>query len=123
MGRPPLFDKPMTGAERVRRSREMRRAGVKPEGLAALPKKEQAKLVGISERHWYTVGAYQRYRAFEWDGDILDGKYGRCGMSFIADVCKHGSPKAQRLIHDEILKNGAAAGRKLWQRAKGARRG
>src|SRR5262252_178653 len=95
MGRPPIHDRAMTAAERMRRYRARKREVVrKPrninEALARMTKAQQAQYVGKSVRSWYYIGQYLRCRAFEWDGDILDGKHGRIAMAFIAHVCAHG---------------------------------
>ncbi len=109
----------MTAAERMRRHRAKKREASSEQAMpghaTALTHKQQARVMGCSERHWYTIQAYVRHQAFEWDGDILDGKYGRCGMSFIAEVCRLGGPEAQRFIHDLIKEKGAAQGRKWWR--------
>lgn len=105
----------MTAAERMRRYRAKRR---NPEVPAKPSRKGVARNLGLSERHLYTIIQYERYKAFDWDGDILDGKHGRCGISFIADVCRHTDAEGQRIIHDRIKRKGAAAGRRLWRLVK-----
>jgi hypothetical protein len=116
----------MTAAERMRRYRAKRREpkAAPPDTLdgylAGKTRKEQARYVGRSERYWYYLGAYQRHQAFEWDGDILNGKYGRCGMSFIAEVCKLADAEGQRIIHDYIKERGAPYARQIWRLFKRA---
>lgn len=124
MGRPPIGEKAMTATERVRLHRERKRTPqtVPDDPLARAfhgkSNKLLARYLGCSERHYYTIQQYNRFKAFDWDSDILEGKYGRCGMSFIADVCKHSNAEAQRLIHDDIKEEGAAYARQLWKTIK-----
>ena len=106
----------MTPAERMRRHRARKREGAP----APTTRKQIARAVGKSERWVSLLGVYARRRAFEWDADILDGKHGRCGMSFIADVCRYAAPDFQRVIHDDIKANGAASGRRHWRAVKKA---
>jgi hypothetical protein len=106
-----IFKQPMTGAERVRRHRARRRAGIKPG-----THKEAARLMGISGRTYRYISAFERYAAFQWNRDIIEGKHGRVGFAFLAMVCAYGSAAQQRLVHDTIIRNGAAAGRAVWRR-------
>jgi hypothetical protein len=120
MGRPPLGDRAMTAAERMRRHRARKKQTLpepEPEPDFGLSK-DMARSIGYSVRTWYTIKQYERHAAFRWDNDIFGGKYGRCGWSFIADVCKHGDAGTQRLIHDMIKQDGAAHARAVWKLTK-----
>jgi hypothetical protein len=33
--------------------------------------------MGVSERMYHYMSAFNRYAAFQWSNDIIDGKYGR----------------------------------------------
>ena len=118
MGRPPIFDRPMTPTERTRRYRTRKRAGATDRPQMTV--KQLAAYVGRSERWLAYQAAYQRDRAFPWDAAVIDGKHGRVGMTFIAEVCRLGTEAAQRQVHDAIKAEGAAAGRALWWRMKAA---
>jgi hypothetical protein len=122
MSRPPTFDKAMTAAERMRRyrarKREPRTAGI---AGAIRTQKDFARFIGKSPRYVAYLYAWQRYSLIEWEGDVIDGKYGRVGFAFLADVCRFGDVDAQRTIHDAISTHGAAYGRSLWRRAKASR--
>jgi hypothetical protein len=60
--------------------------------------------------YWYDTLAFGRFSDIEWDGGILDGKYGCIGRAFLAEVCGYGDAEAQQAIHDEIKRGGANAG-------------
>src|SRR6516165_11406765 len=106
-----IFKQPMTGAERVRRHRARRRDGIK-----AGTRKEIARLMGVSERTYRHISAFESYAAFQWNRNIIGGKHGRVGFEFLAIVCAYGSAAQQRLVHDAIIRKGAAAGRAAWRR-------
>jgi hypothetical protein len=120
VGRPTVYERPMTAAERMRRHRKLKHgpATATPARETRAQRLKTLNALGLSTRQFYVYRQYDMYRAFEWDANILDRKYGRCGMSFIADVCKHAQPEAQRHIHDAIIERGAAFGRLLWRLAK-----
>ena len=63
----------------------------------------------------YYLGVYGRERLIDWDDDVVNGKYGKIGMEFLAEVCRYGSAEVQQYVHDRIKASGAAAGRALWQ--------
>jgi hypothetical protein len=108
----PIFNRPMTAAERMRRYRARQRDG----SPARITRRECAKIMGVSERIYYAIDQFQRYAAFRWHPDIIAGKHGRLGWHFLAIVCSHGSAAQQRLIHDTIRRDGATAGRATWRK-------
>jgi hypothetical protein len=125
MARPLIYSQPMTSAERMRRHRagKKRVASLLASGewsaadarLVNMPVREYVRAVlRSSERHYYHLMAFQRYKLIKWD-DILNGKYGRVGFEFLAEVCEYGDASAQRAVRNRIKKAGAAAGRALWQ--------
>jgi hypothetical protein len=110
----------MTAAERMRDYRARKRNPRPPpkdinECLARSTRKEQARYVGKSVRSWYYVKEFCRYSEIEWEGDVLNGKYGRIGIAFLAWVCRYGDATVQQMVHDRIKEAGAAAGRALWR--------
>jgi hypothetical protein len=111
MPRPTIFDRPMTGAERVYRHRGRRRLALE----RPKTRKERARIIGVSERTFYNIQRFDDFAAFQWNRDILDGGYGRVGLRFLAIVCAYGSSAQQRLIHDTIVREGASAGRAAWR--------
>ena len=122
MARPTIYDTPMTPAERMRRYRDRKRnppprAETHAEALrqALTTKRKLADYVNRSERWVYYLGVYGRERLIDWDGDVVNGRYGKIGMEFLAEVCRYGDAEAQQKVHDRIKASGAAAGRALWQ--------
>lgn len=120
MARPRIFDDhALTPAERMRHYRA-RKKQVRPktanrnEVLASMTKAQQAKYIGKSVRSWYYVSVFIRDSEIEWDDDVVDGKHGKIGIAFLAEVCKYGTRESQQLIHDRIKTAGAKAGRALW---------
>jgi MarR-like DNA-binding transcriptional regulator SgrR of sgrS sRNA len=108
----------MTSAERMRLYRARKRAPpplTEAESKLAVPMRRFASLLHCSERHCYHLAAFQRHSAIKWSDDILNGKHGRVGAEFLAEVCEHGDAAAQKAIRDKIEEAGAAAGRALWQ--------
>src|SRR5260221_11805108 len=104
MARPTVYDRPMTSAERMRRHREAKRyiSKISPAERAfyLVPKRVFCKHLHMSERQLYYIGAFQRDSVIEWPHDLLNGKYGRIGFSFLAGVCRYGNTKAQTLGRD-----------------------
>jgi hypothetical protein len=43
-----------------------------------------------SERHYYHLNVFRNHELIKWDTDILNGKYGRVGTEFLAEVCQYG---------------------------------
>jgi|SRR6516162_6052351 hypothetical protein len=119
--RPTIFDRPMTSAERVRRHRAIKRenGGVIPKRVT---RKERAKIAGTSLRTFYAIQRLDRDAAIRWPPDILNGRYGRVGLQFLADVSGYGSIAEQRKVRDTIRRKGAAAGRALWRQIRKERR-
>ena len=73
-------------------------------------------IIGRSVRYWYDTLAVGRFSEIEWDGGILDGKYGRIGRAFLAKICRYVGAEAQQAVHDEIERGGANAGLAVWVR-------
>ena len=132
MVRPTIFDRPMTAAERARRHRASKQTGERPPPTVA----QLAQEHGISERVFYYGKSFLRHSLIDWDLvpdrykvsvgkvdwdrlraflDYLDGRYGKIGVVFFAEVCRHGDAKAQRMVRDRIKRDGIAAGRELWR--------
>ena len=121
MGRPAIYHVAMTPAERMRRSRARKREPEpKREGLAAVirTRADFAHYGNISDRQAAYLHAFRRDQLIEWDGAVLDGKHGKVGLAFLAEVCRLGDATVQQAIHDDIKKHGAAHGRTLWRMIK-----
>jgi hypothetical protein len=120
MARPTINDSSMTPAERMRRHRERKRIrGPEPntinDVLRLMTRQQQAKYIRRSVRYWHYVVAFRRCTLIDWDGEVLNGKHGRIGIAFVAEVCRYGNADAQQAVHDRIKEAGAAAGRALWR--------
>jgi hypothetical protein len=74
--------------------------------------------MGWSERTFYNIQRFDRFAAFQWNDDILNGRYGRIGFRFLAIVRAYGTAAQQRMIHDTIIRESAAAGRAAWRRLR-----
>jgi hypothetical protein len=60
---------------------------------------------------------FLRHRKIKWNEGILNRKFGRSGIAFLADVCKHSNAAGQQAVRDCILQHrSAAAGRALWRK-------
>jgi hypothetical protein len=110
----------MTPAERMRHYRQRKKkARPKPssrnEVLAAMTIKQRAALVGVSVRYWHYMKTFGENTLIKWDGDVMNGKYGKVGMAFLAEVCTNAPQDVQQAINDCIKARGAAAGRALWR--------
>lgn len=101
----------MTPAARMRRHR----GGIpKP----AMSRKALATFANKLIRYLDYLGAFQRERLIEWDDDVINGKHGKIGMAFLAEVCRLGDASAQQQVHAAIRERGAAYGRELWRALK-----
>ncbi len=95
MARTPIFDRPMTAAERQRRSRQAKREGVQLRGGPGDPKRLTAMLGGSPQ--FYRDMAYIRQHGVpEWD-QLMDNGKGRLviGASTQRQMVKHLSPQDQ----------------------------
>ncbi len=95
MARVPIFDRPMTAAERQRRSRQAKREGVQLRGGPGDPKRLTAMLGGSPQ--FYRDLAYVREHGVpEWK-QLLDNGKGRLviGASTQRQMVKHLSPRDQ----------------------------
>ncbi len=95
MARTPIFDRPMTAAERQRRSRQAKREGVQLRGGPGDPKRLTAMLGGSPQ--FYRDMAYVRQHGIpEW-GQLNDNGKGRLviGASTQRQMVKHLSPRDQ----------------------------
>ncbi len=95
MARKPIFDNPMTAAERKRRSREAKREGVQLRGGPGDPKRLTAMLGG-SPQFYRDVAYVRQHGVPEWEQLNDDGK-GRLviGASTQRQMIKHLSPRDQ----------------------------
>jgi hypothetical protein len=120
MGRHRMFDKPQTAAERMRRYRRRQKASQpKPatatEALARMTKKEQAMFCDCSVRYLQHLRTVFENTMIKWDADVMNGKHGKVGANFLAEVCVNAPfEDIQQRINDTIKTEGAAAGRALW---------
>ena len=120
MRRPPIFDRPMTAAERMRDYRARKRAPEQPDPVVAnygTTNKARARRLGISLRKYQYMTAYLRDRLIEWDPNICS-KYGKVGFAFLADVCGHCDADTQQLVNGMIKEHGAAYAKQVWRAAK-----
>jgi hypothetical protein len=120
MGRPPIYDSPMSEAERMRRYRARKRAPERPDPLLALygrNNKVIARKLGISLRKYQYMSAFVRHRLIEWDPQICS-KYGKVGFAFLAEVCRFSDAGTQQLVNDMIKEHGAAYAKQVWRAAK-----
>jgi hypothetical protein len=119
----------MTAAERMRRYRARKREPIpeftpeqkiylqfRADGRPRLMSNAEfaRRILRCSLRHCYHLRAWQEWTDIEWGDDLLNGKYGRVGAAFLAEVCTYGDARTQRAVRNRIRKAGAAAGRKLW---------
>ncbi len=117
MARTPIFQQPMTTAERQRRSRQAKREGVQLRGGPGDPRRLTAMLGGSPQ--FYRDMAYVReYGVPEWNQLINDGK-GRLvlGASTQRQMVKHLSPKDQRDMI-EIAKEDKKQALAVWRLVK-----
>jgi hypothetical protein len=119
MSRPRMFAEPLTAAERMRRYRCRAKASrpqptTQTEALRGMTKKQQAAFFGCSVRHMHHHRTISENTLIKWDADVMDGKHGKVGMSFIAEVCVNATQDIQQRINDTIKSRSAAAGRALW---------
>jgi hypothetical protein len=120
MGRPRMFDKPQTAAERMKRYRRRQKASQpqptnQVEAVLSMTKKQQAAFFECSVRSLHYVRTIFENTLIKWDDDVINGKHGKVGMNFIAEVCVNAPfEDIQQRINDTIKAEGAAAGRALW---------
>ena len=105
MGRKPIFDSPMTAAERKRRSRQAKREGVQLRGGQGDPK-SLAAMLGGSPQFYRDCAYVRKYGVPEWD-QLLDNGKGRLviGASTQRQMVKHLSPRDQRDMIELVKKN------------------
>ena len=95
MARTPIFDRPMTPAERQRRSRQAKREGVQLRGGPGDPKRLTAMLGG-SPQFYRNVAYVRDYGIPEWEQLRDDGKgHLIIGISTQRQMVKHLSPQDQ----------------------------
>ncbi len=117
MARKPIFDRPMTAAERQRRSRQAKREGVQLRGDPGDPKSLAAMLGGSPQ--FYRDMAYVRQHGVpEWD-KLLDNGKGRLviGASTQRQMVNHLSPRDQ-LEMIELVKEDKKKGLAVWRSFK-----
>ncbi len=101
MGRPRIYDKPMTPAERQRQSRAARKEGkqLKPE----LTEEQIPRPIGWSVRTHYYIKIIQQHGIPELlEAEILDN----IGARTLADLARHYHRKAQREFVAMVRKKG-----------------
>ena len=118
MGREPIFDRPMTAAERQRRSRQAKREGVQLRGGPGDPKRLTAMLGG-SPQFYRDVAYVRQHGVPEWN-QLLDNGKGRLviGASTQRQMVKHLSPQDQ-LDMIELAKEDKAEALAVWRLLKG----
>ena len=117
MGRKPIFDSPMTAAERQRRSRQAKREGVQLRGGQGDPK-SLAKMLGGSPQFYRDVAYVRQHGVPEWEQLLNNGK-GRLviGASTQRQMVKHLSPQDQ-LDMIELAKEDKAKALAVWRHVK-----
>ncbi len=117
MGRKPIFDRPMTAAERQRRSRQAKREGVQLRGGPGDPKRLTAMLGG-SPQFYRDVAYVRQHGVPEW-GQLMDNGQGRLviGASTQRQMVKHLSPRDQRDMI-EIAKQDKKRALAVWRSFK-----
>ena len=117
MGRKPIFDRPMSAAERQRRSRQAKREGVQLRGGPGDPKRLTAMLGGSPQ--FYRDMAYVRQHGVpEWN-QLMDNGKGRLviGASTQRQMVKHLSPRDQRDMI-ELVKEDKKKALAVWRSFK-----
>ena len=105
MTRTPIFNRPMTAAERQRRSRQAKRESFQLRGGPGDPKKLAAMLGGSPQ--FYRDCSYVRQHGVpEWE-QLNDNGKGRMviGISTQRQMVRHLSPQAQRDLIQEAKKD------------------
>ena len=117
MARTPIFDRPMTPAERKRRSRQAKRDGAQLRGGPGDPKSLSAMLGGSVQ--FYRDMAYVREHGVpEWKQLLDDGKgHLVIGASTQHQMVKHLSPQDQRDMI-EIAKRDKKEALAVWRSFK-----
>ncbi len=105
MARTPIFDRPMTAAERQRRSRQAKLEGVQLRGGPGDPKRLTAMLGG-SPQFYRDVAYVRQHGVPEWN-QLMDNGKGRLviGASTQRQMVKHLSPRDQRDMIEIAKKN------------------
>ena len=117
MARTPLFDRPMTAAERQRRSRQAKLEGLQLRGGPGDPKRLTAMLGGSPQ--FYRDVAYVRGHGIpEWD-QLMDNGKGHLviGASTQRQMVKHLSPRDQRDMI-ELAKEDKKKALAIWRLVK-----
>ncbi len=119
MARTPIFDNPMTPAERQRRSRQAKREGVQLRGGLGDPK-SLARMLGGSPQFYRDMSYVQQHGVPEWKQLLENGK-GRMiiGAAAQRQMVKYLSPKDQRDMI-EIAKEDKKHALAVWRLLKGA---
>ena len=117
MARTPIFDNPMTAAERQRRSRQAKREGVQLRGGPGDPKRLTAMLGG-SPQFYRDVAYVRQHGVPEWN-QLMDNGKGRLviGASTQRQMVKHLSPRDQRDMI-EIAKEDKKKALAIWRSFK-----
>ena len=117
MARTPIFDRPMTAAERQRRSRQAKREGIQLRGGPGDPKRLTAMLGG-SPQFYRDVAYVRQHGVPEWN-QLLDNGKGRLviGASTQRQMVKHLSPRDQRDMI-ELVKEDKKKALAIWRSFK-----
>ena len=118
MGRKPIFDRPMTPAERQRRSRQAKREGVQLRGGPGDPK-SLARLLGGSPQSYRDMAYVRQHGVPEWN-QLFDNGRGRLviGASTQRQMVKHLSPRDQ-IDMIELAKEDKKQALTVWRLLKG----
>ncbi len=118
MARTPLFDNPMTAAERQRRSRQAKREGVKLRGGLGDPK-ALAAMLGGSPQSYRDMAYVREYGVPEWK-QLMDNGKGRLiiGASTQRQMVKYLLPQDQRDMI-ELAKQDKKNALAIWRLLKG----
>lgn len=116
MGRYPIHDEPMTPTERMRRYRKRMRTGEVGK-KAGLTVKQAAKSQHVSERMVYYASTIRRHSLIDW-AELWSRQYGKVGMAFVADICRHADAELQAEMLDLIKREGPRTAKAVWTAIK-----
>jgi hypothetical protein len=120
-GRPRIYDSDADrqAAYRARKAAAPRAPQNELELLVRLPRRQQARNLGMSLRQWHYMAVFAERSKVKWSPALLNG---RINKRFLADVARNATREQEREIRDAIRKGGAQAGYRIWDRIRYARR-